>query len=78
MLGRVLQKSPEILRFAQNDIDVVREGGSAFANQNTPIKVLRFEGIYAFVTSISHRFLSIFRERVGCSLGGRGASVRYC
>jgi len=49
-----------------------------FANQNALIKVLRFEGVYAFVTSISHRFLSIFRERVGCSLGGRGASIRYC
>jgi len=49
-----------------------------FANQNAPIKVLRFEGVYAFATSISHRFLSIFRELIGSSLSGRGASVRYC
>jgi len=66
------QASDEIRAFGADRVT------EPFANQNTPIKVLRFEGVYAFVTSISHRFLSSFRERVGSSLGGRGASVRYC
>ena len=30
----------------------------AFANQNTAINVLPFEGVYAFITSITHHFLN--------------------
>jgi len=50
----------------------------AFANQNASTKVLRFEGIYAFITSISHRFLRLPGQRRVAALGRCCRGISYC
>src|SRR4029434_3416337 len=49
-----------------------------FANQNASIKVLRFEGVYAFITSISHRFFCLSRQHGASPLGCCRRGVSHC
>jgi hypothetical protein len=58
----------------------LERGARAFANQNASIKVLRFKGVYAFITSTPHRFFHVSRQRDASPLGccRRGISYRRC
>src|SRR5437667_10902227 len=55
-----------------------RELQRAFANQNASIKVLRFEGSYAFDTSFSYRFFRFSRQHDASALRCCRRGVSHC
>src|SRR5438105_12116176 len=76
--GRLLAgrgRAGSSILFVEADLTSVAK---PFANQNTAINVLPFEGSYAFITSILYPFLCGFCQRVCNSLGGCGASICDC